>query len=121
MTYSQRFTGIFTAYAVKGTPHCGVEHGRISCPVTIEVGYRAGAGVLDQNGFLMDNTWFRQYVADFADTRLTVSCERLAAMMAQQVLECCGDRGEWCKVSLEPVAGVQVIVEHRVSAKASAA
>jgi len=115
MTYLQRFHGVFTAYAVQGTPHCGVMHGRIECPVEIQVRYRAGAEVLDQDGFLLDNTWFRQYLADFYHVQLTISCERVAALMAEQIMEAAGGRAEWASVDMEPVHGVHVVCEHELA------
>ncbi len=66
---------------------------------------------LDAQGFLLDNTYFARYFADFAGVQVGVSCEVLACTIAEQLLAELGTRACDCdaiEVTLWGVPGVSV-------------
>lgn len=91
-TFTQIASGSFEFRTVQGTPHCGVvQDGKpLTLNYLVTVDYPETA--LDENGFLLDNTWFRDYFANYVGTRISISCERLAVVIAQHICEAIGDR-----------------------------
>ena len=79
--FHQFADGDIHCYLQPDTPHCGANTSTIPIPLTltaavhIEYGY---PGCLDDNGFLIDNSWFRTYFDSFHTTALSISCENFA-------------------------------------------
>lgn len=106
--YRQTAQGSFTAHVMPGTPHCGVTDNRVAVEYDIAITYRPGA--LDDNGFLLDNTWFRAYFEAFEHARLSISCERFAELIATDLSRALADRLHEVAVRLSAVPGVWVEV-----------
>lgn len=89
-SYTQSYTGELCCYLRPGTPHCGATSGNATFPVSVTIHW--GYTPLDANGFLLDNTWFREYFEAFRGVQLGVSCERLLALVVSQVIDAIEDR-----------------------------
>lgn len=86
MKFEQRFTDTITCNLAAGFPHCGAASGNASFPVTLTIRYSQRT-LLDRNGFLLDNTWFRQYCESFRHVSLRISCELLMQTILRDTLE----------------------------------
>jgi hypothetical protein len=107
--FTQNFHGVMKCYLKPGTPHCGpvvADHPiRQEFHVAVNVHYPSHVQ-LDENGFLLDNTYFRDYFDSFCMCQISCSCEQLADLMAHDIAR---DASQWhahVKVSITPVAGV---------------
>lgn len=117
-TWQQSAKGDFVIRLKPGTPHCGYT----TAPYAIAASFRYDLSLtwdqsaLDTNGFLLDNTWFAGYFGYFTDTLLSVSCERLAQLIADDIWRECGTRGLLrCEVRISalPDVWVTVVCEYR--------
>src|SRR5579863_1463401 len=88
MAFNQFAQGKFTI-DVTGPYHCGPDH---TTPKTFdfEVALRYHEDALDERGFLIDNTHFRQYFNALGTTDL--SCERLVRKASQDFYGLVQDR-----------------------------
>lgn len=102
-TFTQHFTGAVQVYAVPNTPHCGLTSGRITLGIDVDLSYCGQA--LDSNGFLLDNTWFNEYVKSMTNMHINYSCELLAQTIASHVCQDAGQRGCSAKVTVRPFSG----------------
>lgn len=107
--YAQTFHGTLRCYLKPGTPHCGavaVDYlAQASFRFTISVHYPAPAE-LDDNGFLLDNTYFEQYFESFGCCQIAISCERLVQLVADDIAR---DADRWhahVHATIYPVPGV---------------
>lgn len=112
-TFTQKANGTFAVYLRPNTPHCGP---RTSAhPIRETFSYRVSLtfsqDALDQHGFLVDNTFFRDYFASFNGVQIGISCERLTCLIAEDLARECGSRLCQCRaleVAIKPVSGVWV-------------
>jgi hypothetical protein len=118
--FHQRAHGTFTAPVVPGTPHCGIDDTSLcNCAYRIELVYDDNA--LDSDGFLLDNTAFRQYFNDLCQTPVSISCENLCRKIAADLCVLCSDRAKRVRVALAPFAGVEVAYTHRPTRESTTA
>lgn len=107
MSFTQKANGIFCVPVVPGTPHCGInDESLCSCAYRVSLEYDDTA--LDQNGFLLDNTAFRDYFASLASKPITISCENLARQICNDLCALCNHRAYRTTVALSPFDGVEV-------------
>lgn len=96
--YTQTAHGTFTVYVQPNTPHCG----QISADHLIQLNYRYEVTLkyhrdaLNEQGFLQDNLYFAEYFGNFKFVHIGISCEKLADVIADQLLEALGDRACLC-------------------------
>lgn len=113
VSYTQRAKGQFETYLRPNSPHCGykVADWPIRESFTYDIEIRAKQ--LDPNNFMLDNTWFQQYFGDFNFSQITVSCERLARLIAEDIIKAYSPREvELVRVTLSAVAGTSVMCEY---------
>ncbi len=96
ITYEQAYQGVMECYLVAGHPHCGAAAGKAEFPVKVTVQWHHSA--LDSNGFLLDNTWFAEYVNAFKGIHLTISCENLLALILRDIRTAVSDR-RWHRIT----------------------
>ena len=117
--YTQQATGLsFWATVVPGTPHCGIDQSKLTCKVSVSIEYPDGFKALDGNGFLLDNTWFRDYFKTLNGIRVNVSCEQLAQDICTQICRAIGTRRATVHLTLSPFDGVsiQASMDHNIAA-----
>lgn len=111
MSFTQKANGQFCVPVVPGTPHCGInDESLCSCAYRIALEYDDSA--LDENGFLLDNTAFREYFAKLASNPVTVSCENLARKICADLCVLCNHRANVVTVALSPFDGVEIMFTH---------
>lgn len=108
LIYHQYASGSFECRAIARTPHCGPDCSKCKLDYRVEIDWLPNP--LDENGFLLDNTWFASFFGDMLHCRVAISCERLAVIFAHQILEATRQRAKQVKVSLSPLAGVWISV-----------
>src|SRR5580704_16110435 len=96
-SFRQTAHGKFCCGVIPLTPHCGPDDRKCHMDYRVTVDWQDHP--LDRDGFLLDNTWFRQYFADFAQCRVRISCERLAEVIAEQVFSACSGRAVAVRVA----------------------
>lgn len=107
LTYHQHAAGEFEVDVVPGTPHCGVDQRRGHFRYVVDIIYHDGA--LDSNGFLLDNTSFRQYFDSLGP--VSISCEQLARRSCEELIAQLGERKRYvmsASVSIVPFGEVYV-------------
>lgn len=107
--FHQRATGNFCVPVVTGTPHCGVDDSLCRMDYRLTIAWRGRP--LDENGFLLDNTWFRDFFNALADSPCTISCELLARRLATEILSAANGRAHSVTLELSAVPGVWIEVE----------
>ncbi len=108
-TYKQTANGTVVLQTVPDTCHCGFAGGPVSVDYAITLKFDYDS--LDSSGFLLDNTAFRGYFTGLSSTPVDISCERLAAKVAADIIAMLGDRDaklRYIAVTLSPFAGVAV-------------
>lgn len=106
--YKQSAEGHFSCEVVVGTPHCGIDEHRGEFKYIVEIGY-SDRRALDDNGFLLDNTTFRDYFKNL--DRLVRSCELVAEEACEHFMELLGPRAQYVtslSVRIFPFDGVSV-------------
>lgn len=81
-TYHQHASDSFKVEVIPGTHHCGIDDTHSTFRFSVDIDYTANA--LDENDFLLDNTYFRQYFNSLGP--VCVSCERLASNSVDHLL-----------------------------------
>jgi hypothetical protein len=113
MTFRQTASGSFDFPSVPGTPHCGPDSTPIQ-HVDYHVTIQYGANPLDENGFLLDNTWFSEYFAQWANRPVSISCENMCVKIADEIgdharkWDVARPRGVSVTVALSAIHGVWV-------------
>ncbi len=110
-SFVQEAEGKFSIRLHPNTPHCGYSNATWAIAATFE--YRLilvwSVSALDSNGFLLDNTYFGDYFLAFRDSLLSVSCERFAQLIADDMVREAGTRGlVRCDVRLSAIPGVWI-------------
>lgn len=111
--FTQTAHGQFTAYLQPNSPHCGPDqsHTPISRRFAFKVQIIWSAEALDEQGFLLDNTWFHSYFASLEHARISISCEKPAILACEDICRECGPRLCHCEsvsVEIEGIPGVTV-------------
>jgi hypothetical protein len=109
--YGQNFHGCMKCYLKPGTPHCGptVADYPLMAEFKFAVTVHYPEGVqLDENGFLLDNTYFQNYFDSFKGCQVACSCEQLVQLVADDIAR---DAKQWnahVHVTIHPVVGMGV-------------
>lgn len=111
--YSQSAQGKFECGIRSGFPHCGPA-GRLTVNIEYRIRLEFRADAPDANGFLLDNTFFAHFFVAFRDSRIAISCEKLAEVIADQICDLSNCYA--LSVELSAVPGVWVAV-HCLSPK----
>jgi len=107
MAYVQEAQGEFTI-EVSGPYHCGPDHTTPKrFPYKVTIHYHDGA--LDENGFLLDNTSFREYFNTLGCTSL--SCERLCDKAANDLHNATNGRAQRTAVQIWAIPGHAAITK----------
>lgn len=109
--YRQQATGEFSIYLLPFTPHCGPKSSPLITNETFKykVSLTYSSGGLDEKGFLLDNTYFRQYFSDLKDCRICISCEKLCQQIASDLSnEVKGKECHSIEVTIYPLEGVEI-------------
>lgn len=94
---------------VPKTPHCGLNEETLELHYDIQLEFSCNS--LDVHGFLLDNTAFRGYFTALSTVPINISCENLAAKIAEDIRAMLGDRAHtltYICVELRPFSGVSV-------------
>lgn len=110
-TFEQHTHGTTTLTVDPATHHCGIADKSNRICITYTVSMQFTEGALDENGFLLNNLWFKGYFAQMSLTPVTLSCEELCQKVCNDICSELGERAHYLlnlECQIEPFEGTGV-------------